>query len=265
LGNWVKIGVPIIIVSLIISITVASSVSAQGKYSIPSWVKGVAGFWAEDKITDNDFGEGLAFLIDNGIISVPLIQELQDENKKLKSQITSLANENSNLKQQVTELTQQSKSTPTYAPPQTTKQYADLNYPKITKRYDLSVALEKFKELLAFDVSLTSSQRSELASRSVSQSEFAIVVAFTGEFILTVAEGNFEFTQINGRIMTVIPFDCSHNFEYLYSIVAQKEVELGKISLYVFKNGVTIDFEQSDKPFGMALAVGQCDEPTVVR
>jgi len=94
LGNWLKLWVPIIIVSLIISITVASTVSAQGKYSIPAWVKGVAGFWAEDKITDDEFGEGLSFLIDNEIIRIPLIEELKNENIQLKNENDELKTKN---------------------------------------------------------------------------------------------------------------------------------------------------------------------------
>lgn len=90
LGNWLKLWVPIIIVSLIISITLASSVDAQGKYSIPAWVKGVAGFWAEDKISDQEFGEGLTFLIDQGLIKVPKITELENR-------VHQLENENAKL------------------------------------------------------------------------------------------------------------------------------------------------------------------------
>ncbi len=78
--------IPVLIVS--VSVT---SISAQSQYDIPSWVKGIAGFWAEDKITDSEFGEGLSFLIDNEIIKVPKIQEL--ENK-----ITQLENENRELR-----------------------------------------------------------------------------------------------------------------------------------------------------------------------
>ncbi|KAG2478120.1 MAG: putative Excalibur domain protein [Nitrosopumilales archaeon] len=85
MGKWVKLGLPIIAVA-ILSITVVSTVEAQGKYSIPSWVKGIAGFWAEDKISDQEFGEGLTFLIDNQVIKVPLIQELIDENTQLKQE-----------------------------------------------------------------------------------------------------------------------------------------------------------------------------------
>lgn len=76
---------------MIISITLASSVDAQGKYSIPAWVKGIAGFWAEDKISDQEFGEGLTFLIDQGIIKVPKITELENKFRQLE-------NENAELK-----------------------------------------------------------------------------------------------------------------------------------------------------------------------
>ena len=71
---------------LIVSVSV-TSISAQSQYEIPSWVKGIAGFWAEDKITDSEFGEGLSFLIDNGIIKVPLIQELQNKITQLESEL----------------------------------------------------------------------------------------------------------------------------------------------------------------------------------
>lgn len=70
---------------ILLSISIIS-VSAQNQYEIPSWVKGVAGFWAEGKITDADFGEGLAFLIDSEIIKVPKIQELQDRVSTLQSE-----------------------------------------------------------------------------------------------------------------------------------------------------------------------------------
>ena len=100
-----KLWVPIIIVSLIISITLASSVDAQGKYSIPAWVKGIAGFWAEDKITDSDFGEGLSFLISEKIIEVPEmksmeqeIAQLKTENKNLKGELRFLEKENAEFR-----------------------------------------------------------------------------------------------------------------------------------------------------------------------
>lgn len=79
---------------IIIAVSIASvtitSISAQSQYDIPSWVKGVAGFWAEDKISDDEFGEGLAFLIDNEVIKVPKIQELQNEISQLKAENSEL-------------------------------------------------------------------------------------------------------------------------------------------------------------------------------
>jgi len=62
----------------------SASIYAQSQYDIPAWFKGVAGFWAEDKISDDEFGEGLSFLIDNDIIEVPKIQELENEIIQLK-------------------------------------------------------------------------------------------------------------------------------------------------------------------------------------
>jgi len=35
---------------------------------IPSWVKGVAGFWAQGQITDDEFKEAIRFLVNNGIL-----------------------------------------------------------------------------------------------------------------------------------------------------------------------------------------------------
>ena len=92
-GHWIAV----IFVGVMILGTLAfSAINAQGQYSIPSWVKGVAGFWAEDKITDADFGEGLSFLINQEIIKVPEMEslkqrvaQLEAENAQLQSQLES--------------------------------------------------------------------------------------------------------------------------------------------------------------------------------
>ena len=41
--------------------------SSQG---LPPWVKGIAGWWAEGKISDNDFVNAIKFLVNQGIIKV---------------------------------------------------------------------------------------------------------------------------------------------------------------------------------------------------
>ena len=84
--------------------TVFASAQLYDKYVIPDWVKEVAGFWAQEKITDTDFGGGIAFLIDKGIIEVPIVESLQ-------SQVSSLAEENSQLK---SELENEGLSNPIY-------------------------------------------------------------------------------------------------------------------------------------------------------
>lgn len=48
------------------SITYASSQTS----TIPSWVKNVAGFWSDDKISDAEFLAGIQYLIDHGMLSV---------------------------------------------------------------------------------------------------------------------------------------------------------------------------------------------------
>ena len=45
--------------------------TASAAGDVPEWFKGVAGFWAEEKITTAEFLDGIEFLIDQEIIQVP--------------------------------------------------------------------------------------------------------------------------------------------------------------------------------------------------
>ena len=253
---------------LIMGISI-TSVSAQSQYEIPSWVKGIAGFWAEGNISDSEFGEGLVFLIDNGIINVPVIQELesnvkqlQSENNRLKDQVSSLQRQNTDLQnklnQQSTSTTSQSTSTTT------TKSSSDLNYPKIPKRINGENAIETLRELGSFHSSLTASEKNQLVNRAVTQSQFTIVIVYPGNWNLTTIVGNFDFIQYEGSGISVIPFDCSTNMDYIYSIVGVKEDETEKISIWLFKNGVLIDYDEAEKPYGTTTMGGLCDEPSVL-
>ncbi len=53
---------------------ISSSVDAQGlissSHGLPAWVKGIAGWWAEGKISDDDFVNAIQFLVHQGIIKV---------------------------------------------------------------------------------------------------------------------------------------------------------------------------------------------------
>ena len=60
---------------------------------IPAWIKQVAGFWAEDKITDLEFVAALEFLIRQGAIQVDdseRVFELKEENRVLRERIALL-------------------------------------------------------------------------------------------------------------------------------------------------------------------------------
>jgi len=95
------IGAGIFLSILIFGTLVFSTVNAQGKYDIPSWVKGVAGFWAEDKITDDDFGDGLSFLIEEDIIKVPKIESLIQQVAQLEAKVNQLEQENVQFQSQL--------------------------------------------------------------------------------------------------------------------------------------------------------------------
>jgi len=70
----------------------------SAEYEIPTWVKGIAGFWVDDRISDKDFAEGLSFLITEGILQVPLMESLQNQVTELENQIKELEDEISTFK-----------------------------------------------------------------------------------------------------------------------------------------------------------------------
>ncbi len=109
---------PLILGLIVIPVTI----SAQST-EIPAWVKGVANFWAEGNITDNEFGEAITFLIEQEIIKVEIptkespelqnrITQLESENNKLENEISNLKNENSKLKQQINSFQKTESETP---------------------------------------------------------------------------------------------------------------------------------------------------------
>jgi len=93
--HWITV---IFVGVMILGTLAITSVNAQGKYEIPSWVKGVAGFWAENKITDDDFGDGLSFLVDQEIIKIPKMESLKQQISQLESKVKQLESENVQLK-----------------------------------------------------------------------------------------------------------------------------------------------------------------------
>jgi len=59
--------------SLIGSSTLVPNSSAQEDTQVPSWIKNVAGWWANGEIPENEFLSGIEYLINHNIISIPFM------------------------------------------------------------------------------------------------------------------------------------------------------------------------------------------------
>ena len=82
--------------SVLVISTLGNYIEAQEE-AIPDWIKGVAGLWAEDEITDLEFIDALEFLINQSIIQIDdskQVQELKNEIKRLESKIASQEQDN---------------------------------------------------------------------------------------------------------------------------------------------------------------------------
>jgi len=83
--------------------------SYSSSYDIPSWVKGVANFWVEGNISDDEFGEAITFLIEQEILRVEMPNtadnsELQNEIASLEEEILQLQNDKSQLEEKILQL-----------------------------------------------------------------------------------------------------------------------------------------------------------------
>ncbi len=81
ISNKKKIHYPILIL-IIFSIGFASSffqeIYAEEKL-VPSWMKIIAVWWGEDKITDQDFVNTFQYLVENKILDIPLPVSVEPE------------------------------------------------------------------------------------------------------------------------------------------------------------------------------------------
>ena len=88
-----KILVLLPVISLVVSLGLISAYAQSDPIPndpIPKWIKGVASFWVEDKITDAEFIEALEFLINQNIIKI------EDKNINVKDMENIKINENVN-------------------------------------------------------------------------------------------------------------------------------------------------------------------------
>jgi hypothetical protein len=54
----------------IILVSGKSTGTSQANAPVPDWIRNNAGWWADDKISEDEFVKALEFLINNGIIVV---------------------------------------------------------------------------------------------------------------------------------------------------------------------------------------------------
>lgn len=88
---------------LVIYTIVIPSAFAQ-EDTIPDWVKGIAGWWAEDKISESEFINAMEFLITQKVITPSIVTELQNQVSELQEKLDSAQKRISSLEQQLSEL-----------------------------------------------------------------------------------------------------------------------------------------------------------------
>ena len=64
-NSLARVGIP-----LVVNRVYDSDIPTNNEISIPDWVRNNAGWWSENLISDEEFANGLQYLIINGIISV---------------------------------------------------------------------------------------------------------------------------------------------------------------------------------------------------
>jgi len=119
LGNWSKLGIPVIVV-IILSITIVS-ISAEEPL-IPIWIKVIAEFWVGGELSDKEFVSAMEWLIENKFIKVSNTDDsgwkneadkLYRENERLADEILELKNENKDLRKELGQSTITTTAKPT--------------------------------------------------------------------------------------------------------------------------------------------------------
>ena len=66
------LGLNVILLIVLIGVTsLATFASAESSEKIPSWVKTIAGLWANGLMSDDEYLEIMQFLVDNGLLKIP--------------------------------------------------------------------------------------------------------------------------------------------------------------------------------------------------
>jgi len=73
----------VIALVFVVGLGIGFSVNVSGEEAlIPSWIKNTAGFWADNKISDNEFIQALQYLVKEGILVIPSSNDSQTSSQK---------------------------------------------------------------------------------------------------------------------------------------------------------------------------------------
>ena len=74
--------------ALIVLVVFSASISfgEEEQFSIPNWIKETAGFWSQNEISDQDFLNSVAYLINNDLLYVEKLENIKTENEILKTE-----------------------------------------------------------------------------------------------------------------------------------------------------------------------------------
>ena len=70
---------------LLIILGVVPNLASAQETTIPTWIKNNAKWWSEDMINDSDFSQGIQYLINEGIMKIPLTSQSTESSEKIPS------------------------------------------------------------------------------------------------------------------------------------------------------------------------------------
>jgi len=189
-GQWIAV----IFVGVIILGTLAfSAINAQGQFSIPSWVKGVAGFWAEDQISDNEFINALQYLMVQGILVIPdptqILEDAQpDPSSSLQTKLESLRLETASKLAELNELGNDSQIQQFLI--DSNQEFANIDNPSlfIDERNNDWTSVDK-DEITPFMAELIDNDVSELLRKMISEDKKETMDFVYEEIFITNAYG----------------------------------------------------------------------------
>jgi len=221
LGNWLKVGVPVIAVA-ILSITVVSILAEEEL--IPSWIRNIAGFWADRQISDKEFLSALQYLVEQGILVIP---PTEDSAKIVK---------------------------------EVTKEPTESEEPKrITERIDGEIAFDKIEQMIEFSKGVNKEMAESIIFKDASESEFLLGIAADTEWQGIIVDGSAMRSIHGGGTSALIPFSCDYVGIWMYNLNIQKQTEEGTIIVMVFKDDFQINSSITDAPFGIVSLDGNCE------